>query len=665
MLHRFRTPWLFTRHFTRRFTRSGWLPLAAALLVLTGCGEDSAPPRPAVIKVLPAEGRTGESISIWGENLGTNGKLTVAGAEVAPVVWSPSRIEFVIPAKMPAGDTSAVLTIGGVPLAPLSIKVLAQPPEISDVEPFRGRVGDVATLKGQNFGNGGPDSGVNFYGTDAKEIASWKPTEIKFKIPKFKEFGFIQVRVGQAVSNQVGYRLIKPEPAEVQPPGNLPGRTVIVKGQAFGETPGQVLIGAKATPAKIVKWGDRAIEIQLPEKLELGAQQQLKVVNDNGPSLPSSIDVYGAPPEGPLYRGGKESRFVDMNLDETDFPHVIWYEEKSHCAVLLRWNGLKWELGPLQVPLDPRTKILPNAGWYPSLYSEADGTEHATFYNLYYSQLQYGVFSAAAPAWKYDFPDLGSKNCGVNSCVRRAPDGTMLISYFDQAGGHLKLARGHSGAWKLEDVDTGSQVGLSSSMVVDRDGNPHIAYLDFALKQLKYAHWDAAAKKWQVEWLTGDGVPKPHNHVGPPHGPAFPSLKLDSKGTPHVAYFYRQGDMPRTGPEDEDGVRHAVRVNGKWVHKLIEKGDQIGFAPTLEITRKDQLVVGYFGKKDSTARLAISSGDGNWTVKNATIAGLDVPEEPGAAAMRLGRDGKARFVAWVDRDKAKHLVLKVFDAIKD
>lgn len=645
--------------------RHSLLPLLAALLIITGCGgDDNVAPRPTVVKLLPPEGKGGESISIWGEHLGTNGQLTVGGEPVVPVVWTDSRIEFLIPTKLKHGDTTAVLTIGGVQLAALPVKVLPPPPEIADIEPFRGKVGEFAVIKGKNLGTPSKDNFVNFYGVDATEIAHWKPDEIKFRIPKFKEFGYVQVRLGNVVSNQLGYRLIKPEPAELQPPGNLPGKTVVVKGQYFGDTPGKVQVGPKSVEAKILKWSDKTIEIELPEKLELGSSQPLKVVNDNGPSMPTSIDVYSAPPEGPLYRGGKESRFADMTLDEFDFPHVVWYEEKSHCAVLLRWNGLKWELGPLQVPVDPRTKILPNAGWYPSLFTEHDGTEHVTFYNLYYSQLQYGVFSLAEPRWKYDFPDTGSKNCGVNSCVRRAPSGEVLISYFDQAGGHLKLARGKSGAWKLEDVDTGSQVGLSSSMALDRDGNPHIAYLDFALKQLKYAYWDAAAKKWQVEWLTGDGVPKPHNHVGPPHGPAFPQLALDSKGTPHVAYFYRQGDMPKTGPDDEDGVRHAVRKNGKWEHKLIEKGDEIGFAPSLQITAKDQLVVGYFGKKDQTARLAVSTGDGKWDVKSSTMSGVVVPEEPTAAAMRLGRDGKARFVAWVERDKVKHLVLKVVDAIK-
>lgn len=634
-------------------------------MLITGCGgEESVAPRPNVIKVLPPEGKTGESISIWGEHLGTNGKLNVGGIEVVPVVWTDSRIEFLIPPKLKEGDTQAQLTIGGAQLSPITVKVLPQPPEIKDIEPFRGKVGDFAVIKGTNLGTKGPGSVVSFYGVDATEIASWTGTEIKFKIPKFKEFGYVQVRLGSVVSNQVGYRLIKPEPSEVQPSGNLPGRTVVIKGQQFGEAQGQVLVGQRSEPAKVLKWSDKTIEVELPAKLELGASQPLKVVNDNGPSMPTSIDIYSAPPEGPLYKGGKESRFADLTLDEYDFPHVVWYEDKSHCAVLLRWNGMKWELGPLQVPVDPRTKILPNAGWYPSLFTEPDGTEHVTFYNLYYSQLQYGVFSLAKPKWVYDFPDTGSKNCGVNSCVRRAPNGEVLISYFDQAGGHLKLARGSSGKWRLEDVDTGSQVGLSSNMVIDKDGNPHIAYLDFSLKQLKYAFWDPAAKKWQVEWLTGDGVPKPHNHVGPPHGPAFPSLKLDSKGTPHVAYFYRQGDMPKTGPDDEDGVRHAVRRNGKWEHKLIEKGDEIGFAPSLEITPKDQLVVGYFGKKDSTARVGISGGDGKWEIKSTTMSGLVVPEEPTAAAMRLGRDGKARFVAWVEHNKAKHLVLKVFDAIK-
>jgi hypothetical protein len=655
-----------------RSTRTIRALLLIAALFAAGCGEEAPEPaRPNVIKVMPDKAQPGELISIWGENLGTKGSLTSGGSAVVPRVWTPSRIEFAVPPKQQPGVMQIALKIGETALEPVKLEVKPPPPQVDDIEPFRSKVGEWATVKGSNFGaTRGPEDKVLFYGSEVKEIAHWKPTEIKFKIPKFDQYGTVQVVASGSPSNAVGYRLIKPEPAEISPYGQLPGRTCVVKGKDFGEETGKIFLAD--VECKVVKWGDIAVEFEVAAKVPAGAEKPLKVVNANGQSFPVMMNVLGSPNEGPIWKGEKESRFIDMTLDANDFPHIMWYEDKTHCPALMRWNGLRWELGLVHVPFDKRTGVLPNAGWYPSLLSEPDGSEYATFYNLYYSQLQFGRFDGSTNSWTFDYVDTQSKNCGVNSCIRRAPNGDLVIAYFDQERGNLKLARGKPGAWTLETVDAGSQCGLTVNMEIDKNGVPHLAYLDFALKHLKYATWDAAAKKWSTEYITGTGKPEPHNHVGPPHGPAFPSLELDSKGRVHVAYLYRQGDIPKKSEEDEDGVRHAVRKDGAWVHKLIEKGDEIGFAPQLSIAKGDKLVVGYIGRKDETVRWAVSDGNGQWKVKSASAPGLVVAEEPAAAEFTLGSDGKGRFIYWTEKPsekektgKKRELNLKIVDIIKD
>ena len=71
-------------------------------------------------------------------------------------------------------------------------------------------------------------------------------------------------------------------------------------------------------------------------------------------------------------------------------------------------------------------------------------------------------------------------------------------------------------------------------MVVDRDGNPWIAYSDERV--LNLAVWDGSS--WQTQPVVDAGDRRLGQGV---------SLKLDSRGHPHLAYFEVTSKSPLTG----------------------------------------------------------------------------------------------------------------------
>ena len=82
--------------------------------------------------------------------------------------------------------------------------------------------------------------------------------------------------------------------------------------------------------------------------------------------------------------------------------------------------------------------------------------------------------------------------------------------------------------WKISVVD---QLGGNkySSLRLDSDGNAHVAYFDELQNIVKYGFWDRKLDKWFSTDLDKSG--------------GFCSLTLDSKKRPHISYLeYGPGD---------------------------------------------------------------------------------------------------------------------------
>lgn len=89
----------------------------------------------------------------------------------------------------------------------------------------------------------------------------------------------------------------------------------------------------------------------------------------------------------------------------------------------------------------------------------------------------------------------------------------------------LKYAYLNSSTWQTRTVEYGGRVGEQSSLALDNQMHPHIAYRDFGVEdgQLKYAEWDGL--DWQIEVVDNQG-----------DAGKDPSLALDSTGRPHISY---------------------------------------------------------------------------------------------------------------------------------
>lgn len=127
--------------------------------------------------------------------------------------------------------------------------------------------------------------------------------------------------------------------------------------------------------------------------------------------------------------------------------------------------------------------------------------------------------------WHVETVDTGgSAVVGYGTSLAIDGQGRPHIAYGNYTAGDLKHAWYGDGTWRTEDVDTESTVGLYASLTFDLDGRAHIAYVEWdPNNRVKHAWWDGA--RWEIETVdAGEGY--------------FwsTSLALAPDGSLHVAY---------------------------------------------------------------------------------------------------------------------------------
>ena len=82
--------------------------------------------------------------------------------------------------------------------------------------------------------------------------------------------------------------------------------------------------------------------------------------------------------------------------------------------------------------------------------------------------------------------------------------------------------------WVFDEVDTTGDVGQYVDMAIDSTGIPHISYYDASKTRLVYANWDIVA----TDWYTTDGELDKVDVVG-----LFTSITLNPNDRPYIAYY--------------------------------------------------------------------------------------------------------------------------------
>ncbi len=173
--------------------------------------------------------------------------------------------------------------------------------------------------------------------------------------------------------------------------------------------------------------------------------------------------------------------------------------------------------------------------------------------------------------------------------------GTLDMAYYDTGTTHLMfVTRAPGGAWGTPQVvDSHPDTGLYTSMVIDPNGLPNIAYFDGFNGDLKFAHYTGST--WQIVTLDSAGS------VG-----LYPSLAYNGT-TPSIAYYARSsGDL-----------RFVTLGRRGWAISTIASTGDVGRYPSLALNPVNKLFsVGYENTGTGFLNYAAQNGTG-WSISVA------------------------------------------------
>ncbi len=202
---------------------------------------------------------------------------------------------------------------------------------------------------------------------------------------------------------------------------------------------------------------------------------------------------------------GNDPQEHSLALDTGGVPHVAAYNNDKEVSY---YNG----------PAGSWTANKPtgqgnNEGAFLSLALDTSGNPHISACSntistsgadyVNYRFLQYFYFNGSS--WTKQKVD---NDYSVGGDTSIATQGTAAhISYLDFTRWHLKYATNSSGAWIPSVVDASGAVGFTTSLKLDSSGSPAIAYYDVTNKDLKFARWIEGV--YTISGVVRDGASVP------------------------------------------------------------------------------------------------------------------------------------------------------------
>lgn len=254
----------------------------------------------AVDSFAPKKGGPGSKVTLVGSGFGTstkNIKVTLAGVSCKVESVDAHNIEVTLP-QNPVGGTFAITQKGKGAIQAAGMFTVVIPPMIESFSPNGGFPGTVVTIQGKHFGNNSINLRVKL-GKEIIKILSFTDTRIEAQIPKDSSSGPLTVEVtgkgGDTTSKSfdvwvpVKFLAFSPTKGEV-------GTTIVIKGQGFGTSLGNVDVTLSGQPLKILALTSKQIQVQVPEKAVTG-YLQITVKNRGAPVVSTAQFKVIYPPE--------------------------------------------------------------------------------------------------------------------------------------------------------------------------------------------------------------------------------------------------------------------------------------------------------------------------------------------------------------------------------
>ena len=202
-------------------------------------------------------------------------------------------------------------------------------------------------------------------------------------------------------------------------------------------------------------------------------------------------------------------------------------------------------------------------------------------------------------------------------------NGRPHIAYTDAANEDMVYAHWNGAAWLTTTVDSIGDVGEFASLALDGNEYPHISYKDGTNGAIKHAYWDGAS--WQTE-VADDSFGTFQ----------FTSIAIDSNGRPHISFFDFYLDQ----------LKYAQWNGASWQVEVADNSGWVGEYNSLALDSSDQAHISYvrynFGPGSDELKYA------RWTGSSWLSETVDVGNVGDYSSIVLDANGRPH-ISYYDR----------------
>jgi len=321
--------------------------------------------------------------------------------------------------------------------------------------------------------------------------------------------------------------------------------------------------------------------------------------------------------------------FSSIAVDQAGNVHVSYFSGGVKYAFRAE-NSSRWY----------SMQIAPSSGYtgIPTRVSlDPQGNPHICFTP---GTLRYASFDGHR--WKTDQIDPESGLIEYTCSLGFAAEGTPHLSWYQYGsfdGGyylHVKHADLRDGVWQARTLDYEGQTGKWNSLVVDSEGNPHVAYDSFLKYELKYASYNG--KEWKTSIVDSPDIDPSGGYRGMGN-----SLVLDREGKARISYnsvdslkYAWQGDSswkietvdhvtlnggwagyrtrqaldsqgyPHIAYQDASSLKHAYWDGSGWkIERISRPGPYADRYQDIAIDRDGNIYISFQDSEDGSLKVAI------------------------------------------------------------
>ncbi len=221
-------------------------------------------PAPVITGVSTNIGTPGlTQVIVDGENFGESPKgrdyLQLGNMSATKILkWTPTQIVAVVP----LGSMPGVVEVGHNRLQSNDVPFQTVVPEITDVTPRSGVVGQRVIITGKNFGAAQGTSTLRFNIAMASPI-TWSDASIVTTVPVDATTGSVVIFVNEAPANG-GNFIAKPTIASISPEQGQSGSLVKISGSSFGPVQGTSIVTFNGISAPVISWDAGFVMVRVP-----------------------------------------------------------------------------------------------------------------------------------------------------------------------------------------------------------------------------------------------------------------------------------------------------------------------------------------------------------------------------------------------------------------